>query len=44
MENKPASLLAVPQGKAFSGISILVVDRWLATAKRARDSAIITFS
>ena len=37
MENKPASLLVVPLGKALSGIFHLgVVDRWLATPKRAR--------
>ena len=33
MENKPASLLAVPLGKALSGIPHLgVVDRWLVTS------------
>ena len=33
-ENKPASLLVVPLGKALRGISLLgVVDRWSATAK-----------
>ena len=37
VENKPASLLVVPLGKTLSGISHLgVVDRWLATPKRAR--------
>ena len=37
MEKKPASLLVVPLGKALSGIPHLgVVDRWLATPKRAR--------
>ena len=37
VENKPASLLVVPLGRAFSGIPHLgVVDRWLATPKRAR--------
>ena len=37
VENKPASLLVVPLGKALSGIPHLgVVDRWLATPKRAR--------
>ena len=37
MENKPASLLVVPLGKALSGISHLgVVDRWPATPKGAR--------
>ena len=37
MKNKPASLLVVPLGKALSGIPHLdVVDRWLATPKRAR--------
>ena len=40
VENKPASLL-VPLGKALSGIPpppprLGVVDRWLATPKRAR--------
>ena len=37
VENKPASLLVVPLGKALSGFPHLgVVDRWLATPKRAR--------
>ena len=38
MENKPASLLVVPLGEALSGIPpcLGVVDRWLATPKRAR--------
>ena len=38
VENKPASLLVVPLGKALSGIlpSWCMVDRWLATPKRAR--------
>ena len=37
VENKPASLLVVPLGKALSGIPHLgVVDRWVATLKRAR--------
>ena len=35
VENKPASLLVAPLGKALSGI-LGVVDRWLATPKRAR--------
>ena len=38
-------LLVVPLGKALSGILPLgVVDRWLATHKRARYSALIAFS
>ena len=37
VENKPASLLVVPLGKALNGIPHLsVVDRWPATPKRAR--------
>ena len=37
MEDKPASLLVESLGKALSGIPHLgVVDRWLATPKRAR--------
>ena len=37
VENKPASLLVVPLGKALSGITHLgVVERWPATPKRAR--------
>ena len=38
VENKRASLLVVPLGKALSGItpSCRQVDRWLATPKRAR--------
>ena len=37
VENKPASSLVVPLGKALSGIPHLsVVDKWLATPKRAR--------
>ena len=37
VENKPASLLVVPLGKALGGIPHLgVVDRWPATPKRAR--------
>ena len=36
VENKPASLLVVPLGKALSGIFYLgVEDRWPATPKRA---------
>ena len=36
VENKPASLLVVPLGKALSGIPHLgVVDRWPATPERA---------
>ena len=46
MENKHASLLVVPLGKAFSEIPHLgplgVVDRWPATSKEARYSALIT--
>ena len=45
VENKPASLLVVPLGKALSEIPHLgVVDRWLAIPKRARCSAMIAFS
>ena len=40
MKNKPASLFVVPLGKAHSvsvsSIALGVVDRWLATPKRAR--------
>ena len=37
MENKPASSFVVSLGKALGGILHLgVVDRWLATPKRAR--------
>ena len=39
MENKPASLLVVPLGKALNLARFAhfgVVDRWLATPKRAR--------
>ena len=38
MENKPASLLVVPLGKALgAGLPHLgVVDKWMATPKRAR--------
>ena len=37
MENKPASLLVVPLGKALGGIPHLgVADRWPAAPKRAR--------
>ena len=44
VESKPASLLVVPLGKAFSGIPHLgVVDSWPATPERARYSALIVF-
>ena len=44
MENNPASLLAVPLGKALNRFFHLgVVDRRPATPKRARYSALITF-
>ena len=44
MENKPASLLVVPLRKALSGIPHLgVVDRWQATAKRARKAHLLLF-
>ena len=37
MENKPASLLVVPLGKALNDVANLgVIDRWLATSKVAR--------
>ena len=37
LKNKPASILVVSLGKALCGIPHLcVVDRWLATPKRAR--------
>ena len=39
MKNKPASLLVVPLGMARSGIPpswCSLVDKWLATLKRAR--------
>ena len=42
MENKPASLLVVPLGKALGGIPYpSVVDRWPATHTRASYSALI---
>ena len=47
MENKPASLLVVPLGKVRNGIPpshLGGVDRWPATRKRARYSALIAFS
>ena len=45
MENKLASLLVVPLGKALSEIPHLgVVDRCPSTPKRARYSAMIAFS
>ena len=44
VENKPASLLVVLLGKAFSGFPhVGVVDRWPATSKRARYCALIAF-
>ena len=44
MENKPASLLVVPLGKALSWIPHRsVVERWLATPKRAR-TALLSLS
>ena len=37
MENRPASLLVVPLEEHLAGFPHLgVVDRWLATPKRAR--------
>ena len=43
MENKPESLLVVPLRKVFSDIPHLgVVDRWSATPKQARHSALVT--
>ena len=45
VENKPASLLVVPLGKHLAGFPHLgVVDRWPATSKRVRYSALIAFS
>ena len=50
MESKPGSLLVVSLEKALGGGQHLafshlgVVDRWLATSKRARYSALIPFS
>ena len=45
VENKQASLLVAPLGKALIGIPHLgVVDRRPATLKRARYSALIAFS
>ena len=42
VENKPARLLVVPLEKALNRIP--PVDRWSATPKRARYSALIAFS
>ena len=45
VENKPASLLVVPLGKALGTISPSQSgDKWPATPKRARYSALIAFS
>ena len=46
MENKPASLLVVPlwEGHLAGFPHLGVVDRWLATPKRARYSALNGFS
>ena len=45
VENKPASLLVVPFGKALSGITPSWCGRQMAaTPKRARYSALIAFS
>ena len=44
VKNKPASLLVVPLGKHLAGFPHLrEIDRWLATPKRARYSALIAF-
>ena len=45
VENKPASLLGVPSGKALSGgfPHLGKVDRWPTTSERARYSALIAF-
>ena len=45
MKNKPANLLVVSLGKVLSEAPQLdVVDRWPATPKQARYSALIAFS
>ena len=45
MENKPASLLVVPLGKAPSGIPQLgVVNRWPATPEQVRFTALRSLS
>ena len=45
VENKPASLHAVPLVKALNGVPHLrVADIWPATSKRARYSTSIVFS
>ena len=45
VKNKSASLLIGPLGKTLGGIPhVGVVDRWLATPRRARYSALIAFS
>ena len=45
MENEPAGLIFEPMEKALIGLSLLgVVDRWSATPKQARYSALVAFS
>ena len=45
VKNKPASLLMVPLERHLAGFPHFgVVDRWLATSKQARYSALIAFA